>query len=379
MSAAATGSPTKKSVRVAPIVVFTLLAVFVVFSMPAQPSYAAAKLSSVTLGAFTASPADVGQSDGVTVSWSNGAQPFTVTLYYTTSPTACSSSGTVAAGPTQTTASPLSMSFVAPSPANTYNFCATVTDSARPSPSTVASTATYSLTVYADPTVAVSPVGPLTFIQGGTASTLTATVTYSGPNTATVEWYSSSTSSCSGSSTYTGITGTSFTPSTSSTGTEYYCAVVTDSGVPSYSATSNVVEVTIVLPPTVNTYTTSGCAFASSSFNLGSTVYGSVATYNGGVTTPMKLEYVDPSGSSKRTVTGLSGSTYCDGGYALQPTDSTGSWTLKLYDNNNVLIASSNFTVNAAIPEFPLGALFLLFPIIMVYLLARGRTRLEQG
>ena len=104
------------------------------------------------------------------------------------------------------------------------------------------------VTVYADPTVAVSPPGPLWYVVGQSAPPLSAAVTYTGPNAARVEWYSSSTSFCASSSTDTGISGPSFTPGTTSPGTEYYCAVVSDSGVPSYSSASNPVEVDVLSP-----------------------------------------------------------------------------------------------------------------------------------
>src|SRR5271157_2401887 len=103
--------------------------------------------------------------------------------------------------------------------------------------------ATY--TVYLDPTVAVAPTGPLAYDVGQTAATLTATMTYFGPNSDPVEWYSSATSSCSASSTDTSTPGASFTPDISTPGTTYYCAVVSDSGVPGYTSPSNAVEVTV--------------------------------------------------------------------------------------------------------------------------------------
>jgi hypothetical protein len=106
-------------------------------------------------------------------------------------------------------------------------------------------TGSASVTVYADPTVAVTPVGPFYYDKGQTATTLTATTTYSGPNSATVEWYSSPISTCASTSTDTGHGGATYTPSTSTVGTNYYCAVVSDSGVPSYTYASNPVEVVV--------------------------------------------------------------------------------------------------------------------------------------
>lgn len=103
----------------------------------------------------------------------------------------------------------------------------------------------FTLTVNPDPTVSVSPSGPFTYVLGQSATSLTATVEYSGENSASVSWYSSSNSACSQSSTSTGTGGTTFTPSTSNIGTRYYCAVVSDSGVLGFVASSNPVEVTV--------------------------------------------------------------------------------------------------------------------------------------
>jgi len=113
------------------------------------------------------------------------------------------------------------------------------------------------VTVKADPTVGVTPVGPLTYDRGQSAGALTATLTYSGPNTLTVSWYSSSTSSCASTSTATGSTGTTYTPGTASVGTTYYCAVVTDSGVSAYTSASNAVKVTTIQTYSV-TFTSTG-------------------------------------------------------------------------------------------------------------------------
>jgi hypothetical protein len=64
-----------------------------------------------------------------------------------------------------------------------------------------------------------------------------------------VEWYCMSpTSSCTSSSTDTGVSGLSFTPSTFSLGTAYYVAVVFDSGAPSCCGPSNLVKVDVLNP-----------------------------------------------------------------------------------------------------------------------------------
>jgi hypothetical protein len=101
-------------------------------------------LSSVTLGSFTTNPVGAGQPDGVTVSWVGGTSNYGVTLYYTSSPTPCSSSGTQAGTATGVTTNLYSFTFNAPASLGTYYYCATVTDSLGESAS---SSGTYSLTV----------------------------------------------------------------------------------------------------------------------------------------------------------------------------------------------------------------------------------------
>jgi hypothetical protein len=111
--------------------------------------------------------------------------------------------------------------------------------------------------VYADPTVSISTTGPYSYDVGQSVSMLAADITYSGPNTASVEWYANTVNSYTG-ATDTGVSGTTFTPSTSTSGTMYYFAVVSDSGVPGYMHDSNLVEVTVYETPTVSILVTIG-------------------------------------------------------------------------------------------------------------------------
>ncbi len=127
-------------------------------------------------------------------------------------------------------------------PGTTY-YCAIATETGGAG--TVADSNSVEITVNADPTVSVTPTGPLSYDVGQTAGTLTASVAYLGSNTVSVEWYSSGISTCNAGSTDTTHSGLTFTPSTVSTGTTYYCAVVSDSGVPGYSSPSNALGVTV--------------------------------------------------------------------------------------------------------------------------------------
>ncbi|MEM0159859.1 MAG: hypothetical protein QW393_03840, partial [Candidatus Micrarchaeaceae archaeon] len=188
---------------------------------------------SVPTPTVTLSAIDIGQSSSLSVTITTGTSPYTY-QWYEEAPG--SSSFTSISGATSS-----SYTFTTTQSTTTGNwlFEVKVTDNTGSS----VTSSSVSITVYADPTVSVSPVGPLSYDVGQAAASLTASVTYSGHNTATVEWYSNTVDSTSG-----GVSvgsGTTFTPSTSSAGTTYYYAIVTDSGVPTYYSYSNVVEVTV--------------------------------------------------------------------------------------------------------------------------------------
>jgi hypothetical protein len=105
--------------------------------------------------------------------------------------------------------------------------------------------------VYPDPTVSVSPSGPVYYDVGQTASALTASVDYGGQNAVSVEWYSNTQGTTTG-GTDTGYSGLTFTPTISTTGTTYYYALVSDGGVPGYSSYSNIVKVSVSLTLSVS-------------------------------------------------------------------------------------------------------------------------------
>ena len=182
---------------------------------------------------------DAGQGLLITNAAAGGTAPLTWQWYDPASPGACSSSSPAISGAT-------SSAYTTPTTltAGTYYFCYEVSDSSGAGVATAYST-TDTLTVGADPTVSVTPTGPLTYNVSQTAAGLTAAITYSGQNTATVEWYGSVSATCGSASTDMKIAGTTFTPPTTSAGTEYYCAVVSDSGVTGYASASNAVEVIV--------------------------------------------------------------------------------------------------------------------------------------
>ncbi len=179
---------------------------------------------------------DAGQTATLTANPTSGSGSYTSYSWYV-KPPGYSSFSIVPGVTTQT----LSYATSGGSTAGTYYFEATVTDS---NGVTSLLSLESGLSIYSDPTVSISPSGPISYNVGQTASQLTASVTYSGPNTATVEWYSNTADSTTG-GTDTGHSGTSFIPPTSATGTLYYFATVRDSAISGYSSSSGALEVTV--------------------------------------------------------------------------------------------------------------------------------------
>lgn len=195
------------------------------------------------LGTPTLSPStttlDSGQPMTFSATWSGGTSTYKAVLY--SSPTiTCTASSTLVQTITPAT-SP--QNFAAVFPTSTTYYCVVITDGATTPASTTSGYST--VTVDADPTVSVAPGGPFAYDAGQTASVLTATVTYSGPNTPTVEWYSSPSATCNSGSTATGASGLTFTPQTTTVGITFYCAVVADSRVSGYSSSSNGIEIAV--------------------------------------------------------------------------------------------------------------------------------------
>ncbi|MDG6990537.1 MAG: hypothetical protein JRM99_03860, partial [Nitrososphaerota archaeon] len=194
--------------------------------------------SSVTLGTFSLSPVDVSTSDSISVTWSGGTGPFIVTLYYSTSSSSCTSANVQAAQATSVASSPKSMTFITPSSANTYYFCATVEDAN--SVTAASSTSGTSLTV--DPALTPGTISPTPTIDDGQHVTLTANPT-GGSGSDTYQWYT--TPDCS----TTQATGTSnaATYSAPPSSTTTYYVKVTDSSGNSVCSSGDTVTVNPVL------------------------------------------------------------------------------------------------------------------------------------
>jgi large repetitive protein len=240
---------------------------------------------------------DSGQSITLAANPSNGEPPYSYHWYSSASNGGACSSGTALGTSSTQSVSPIASAY----------YCYVVTDSI----SETASSGWNLVTVDANPTVAVTPGGPLNYDVGQTATGLTATVTYSGVNTALVEWYSSANAACSASSTDTLVSGASITPGTASVGTTYYCAVVFDSGVPGYSYASNAVEVIVTADPTVGV-SPSG----PFSYDVGQTATGLTAavTYTGPNTASVEwYSSTSSSCSATSTDTGSSGNSFTPG------------------------------------------------------------------
>ena len=146
--------------------------------------------------------------------------------------------------------------------------------------------------------------------MGQAAPALSATINYSGPSTTPVEWYSSGTPSCSGSSTDTGTSGLAFYPSTAAAGTTYYCAVVFDDGVAGYASASNAVNVTVYADPTADVTPTGPLAY-----DAGQTASTLTAAINDSYAGPgtVSFEWYDSavaSCSASSTDTGVPGTSF---------------------------------------------------------------------
>ncbi len=250
---------------------------------------------------------DTGQSITLTANPSNGEAPYSYQWYSSASNSGACSSGTVLGMSSTQLVSPTT---------STY-YCYLVTDSI----SETASSGWDLVTVNADPTVAVTPAGPLNYDVGQTPSALSATVTYSGTNTATVEWFASISSSIcteSGSALASGTSATlPLTPSTSTDGTYYYCAQVTDSGagLSAYVSYSNVVTVTVFRDPTVSV-----APPGPLSYDVGQTASGLTATitYTGHNGADLSVEWYDATSAATCNVasgtdTGTSGDAFTPG------------------------------------------------------------------
>ena len=283
----------------------------------------------------TVNPVDAGQATTVSAGASGGSGTYTSYVWSGLPPGCSGSTGSFSCIPTSNLGSPFTVQVE-------------VTDSNGNSV-----TQTFSLTVNADPTVTVVPASPATYDQGQSATGLTASVVYSGANYAPVEWFSSTTSACSGSSTDTGVSGLSFTPDTSIVGTTYYCAVVADAGVPLYSSYSNAVAV--MVNPALTAPTVSVSPSALSTIDSGQVTNLGVVPFGGG-TGPYTCYWLEePPGAlgytvfdtfttycSTALVSGWSGTLSAIGtwSFELQVTDATGA---------SVTSAPSTVTVNSVL------------------------------
>jgi hypothetical protein len=123
-------------------------------------------------------------------------------------------------------------------------------------------------------------------------------------------------------------------------------------------------------------YSNSGCTTSSTSFDMGQYVYGGF-TVAGSGGTPWSFNVIDQAGGNVKSVSPISSSPYCDSaGYQIPASSSAGTWTIEVLDTNGVNIGQVTFTVNnVQIPDLPSGVLFLLLPVVALYMLARRRVK----
>jgi hypothetical protein len=127
---------------------------------------------------------------------------------------------------------------------------------------------------------------------------------------------------------------------------------------------------------TVGTYSDSACTIAATSYAAGTLANGCITKLTGNPTYPISLNYIfgalticSVSYASKPTLPAYD-STGC-----LIPLADTGTWTLSLKDGSGTQLTSSTFTVTAAVPDLPLGAIFLIVPVLFAYHILRGRIK----
>lgn len=129
------------------------------------------------------------------------------------------------------------------------------------------------------------------------------------------------------------------------------------------------------------------CTTTLSSFNQGATVYGGASGVTPGVSSVDAL-YINPSSGVAWTNSNIavSSGSVCDStGYALPSNAPTGTWTMELCKpgtscaNNGDTVASVTFTVNAAAPDLPFGAVGLLLPFLVIYFFARRRNGFDKS
>jgi hypothetical protein len=126
---------------------------------------------------------------------------------------------------------------------------------------------------------------------------------------------------------------------------------------------------------TVGTYSDSTCTTPVTSYTAGFYANGCITKLSGNPTYPISLNYIfgtlticSVSYASKPTLPAYD-STGC-----LLPLADTGTWTLSLKDSSGTQLTSSTFTVTAAVPDLPLGAILLIVPVLMAYLVLRRRV-----
>ncbi len=207
----------------------------------------------------TTTAIDSGQSASFTVTWAaSGTAPYTVTLYYSSSSSSCTTLGSQisqSAGLTGTSASFTVSSLTT----GTDHVCATLKDSSA-TPKTTTSATPATVTVNAALAAgAITPASPV--IDSGQSVTLTANPS-GGTTPYSYKWYSGTSATCSSDTTV--LSGTASTESVSPTANTYYCYAVTDSAKSPESATSATNMVSVVAGPALDGSVSAGCDYVTS-------------------------------------------------------------------------------------------------------------------
>ncbi|MGP8056717.1 MAG: hypothetical protein ACLP9K_03845 [Nitrososphaerales archaeon] len=297
---------------------------------------------------------DTGQSVDVTVHWTGGTSPYTITLY-NGSTSSCSSGLALVTAKSQQVSSPYTFNGLPALTANTW-YCASVTDGSPAGSKTSMSTSGQKVTVnptLAAPTISLSP----GTIDAGQSSTLTTTVSLSGGTaTYTCQWLEEAPGAGSystlGSSFTTGCTPSS-KPSVSTgalvtIGTWSFELQVNDSS--SESVASGAVTVTVgptLVPPTISVSPTA-------IGNGQSATLSTTASFTGG-RSPYTCQWLEKSPTGTSFVA-LGGSFTTGCTPSSKPSVSTGNLTaagnwgfeLQVKDAASATVASSPVTLTVS-------------------------------
>ncbi len=298
----------------------------------------------------TTSPIDSGQSTSITVSWSGGTSPYTLTLFTSSSSSSCA--GLIQVG--QNTAVTGTTASFTQSPTTTTSYCASITDGAS-SPATIRTTSPSSVVV--NPALLVNnPTATSSALDSGQQSTMSSTFT-GGTLPYACQWLQKAP----GSTTYSnlGSSSTCSSPTSSSTGvlatvgSWSFELQITDNGSPSVILTSNSITITVNLPLTPTAITANPATIGAG----GSSTLSTTASFTSG-TAPYTCQWLKK-GPLDGSFGNFGSSFACIAGdeptVSTGPLSTSGIWSFELQVSDRgspsqaVTSSAASVTVNGAL------------------------------